>query len=68
MSGVQNGIVALVPYGLGIGMVFTTTSVIILKCKKSLMNKITQHSVWINRIVGSILAVAGLYIEYISLP
>jgi hypothetical protein len=49
-------------------MVFTTTSVIILKCKKSLMNKITQHSVWINRIVGSILAVAGLYIEYISLP
>jgi threonine/homoserine/homoserine lactone efflux protein len=50
------------------GIVFTATSVITLKAKKSLMNKITQHSIWINRAMGSILVIAGLYIAYISLP
>ena len=68
ISGFQNGIVALVSYGLGMGIIFTATSVITLKAKKSLMNRITQHSVWINRIMGSILVIAGLYIAYISLP
>jgi len=67
ISGFQNGIVALVSYGLGMGIVFTATSVITLKAKKSLMNKITQHSIWINRVMGSILVIAGLYIAYISL-
>jgi cytochrome c biogenesis protein CcdA len=68
ISGFQNGILALASYGLGVGAIVISVSIITGRAKTAITNKLTQYSTWINRIIGSILIIAGAYICYISLP
>ena len=67
ISGFQNGILVLASYGFGIGVITIAVSIITLRAKKSMLNKISQYYDWINRITGIILIIAGVYILYIGL-
>ncbi len=62
ISGFQNGILTLASYGLGMGIITMAVSIITLRTKQSMMNQIARYSNWINRITGTVLIVAGLYI------
>jgi cytochrome c-type biogenesis protein len=62
ISGIQNGILTLISYGLGMGIITMAVSVLTLRTKQTILKKINRYSNWINRITGIILIVAGLYI------
>jgi cytochrome c biogenesis protein CcdA len=68
IGGIQNGVVALAAYGLGMGLITMALSLVTLKTKQTILNRIAQHSKWIDRITGSILITAGLYIVFVALP
>ncbi|MCW4032054.1 MAG: cytochrome c biogenesis CcdA family protein [Candidatus Bathyarchaeota archaeon] len=67
LSGIQNGVLALASYGLGMGTITMVVSVITLRTKKSMMNRLIQYSTMINWTIGLILIIVGLYILYNSL-
>ena len=67
ISGVQYGILTLATYGSGMGAITLAVSLITLKTKQSLLQKITRHYDWINRVTGIVLIIAGIYILRIAL-
>lgn len=67
ISGIQNGILTLISYGLGMGIITMTVSILTLRTKQTILNKINRYSNWINRITGIILIAAGFYILHNAL-
>ncbi|MGB6680677.1 MAG: cytochrome c biogenesis CcdA family protein [Candidatus Bathyarchaeia archaeon] len=67
ISGIQNGILTLISYGLGMGIITMAVSVLTLRTKQTILNKINRYSNWINRITGIILIAAGFYILHNAL-
>ncbi|MEM3004809.1 MAG: cytochrome c biogenesis protein CcdA, partial [Candidatus Bathyarchaeia archaeon] len=68
ISGIQNGVVALAAYGLGMGLITMAVSLVTLRTKQTILNRVSQYSKWIDRVTGAILIIAGLYIVFVALP
>lgn len=63
-QGTAAGITAFVAYGLGMGAVVTTVTLVIGLAKGGVLERIRRSGPWVNRVSGALLALAGLYVTW----